>query len=121
MCPRCGLRPKWKQNGCCKPCKNTRAREAYAAHPERFAAHHRKHNLKFRYGLTLEDYDQMVADQHGTCAICERPDLKLCVDHDHGTGRVRGLLCHDCNLAIGKLEDDAARADRAAEYLRAVA
>lgn len=58
---------------------------------------------KVRYGISQEDYDRMVSDQEGKCAICCE-EAKLHVDHDHATKKVRGLLCVKCNTAIGKLD-----------------
>jgi len=60
--------------------------------------------LEWTYGLTPEEYDKMVADQDGCCAICKKkPDL-LVVDHDHETGKVRQLLCSYCNSILGFIE-----------------
>jgi hypothetical protein len=65
----------------------------------------RKDKLRARYGITLEEYDKMLKDQGGVCAICgtDNPgvgfDLFL-VDHDHKTGKVRGLLCNRCNIIL---------------------
>ncbi len=70
-----------------------------------------------KYGLTRERYLQMVNDQAGCCAICDKPTTPLCVDHDHATGRVRGLICDSCNVGLGRFEDDVARLQRAASYL----
>lgn len=55
-----------------------------------------------KFGITPEQYDRMLADQNGVCAICERPpkNRRLAVDHDHDTGRVRGLLCWWCNNRV---------------------
>lgn len=66
----------------------------------------RKCTLKQLYGVTLEQYDKMFEQQDGKCAICNQSELgyRLCIDHDHKTGRVRGLLCHGCNLSLGHLE-----------------
>jgi hypothetical protein len=78
-----------------------------------------------RYGLTRANYNQMLIRHHGLCAICARPETakrkgtlrSLCVDHDHATGRVRGLLCCSCNRAVGYLGDDPARARALSVYL----
>ena len=64
--------------------------------------------LKYEYGITLDDYNKMFNEQEGKCAICQRHqnELKkiLYVDHDHKTGEVRGLLCKNCNVALGFYE-----------------
>jgi hypothetical protein len=79
----------------------------------------RKSHLKRTFGLTLEDYDRMLAEQGGGCAICGRlPDkTALHVDHCHETGRVRGLLCFRCNAAIGHLREDPAVIAAALAYV----
>ena len=56
-----------------------------------------------RYGIGIEEYDAMVAAQDGRCLICDR-ERKLVVDHEHETGRVRGLLCITCNSQLGFFE-----------------
>jgi hypothetical protein len=72
----------------------------------------RDNDLRREFGITLADYDRMLAAQHGVCASCSRPpsgnknNSVLHVDHDHETGDVRGLLCGDCNRALGILRDD---------------
>ena len=68
----------------------------------------RKQDLKKSYNITLEDYDHMFEQQKGVCAICGKVDVtgrRLAVDHDHKTGKVRGLLCTRCNVRVGILED----------------
>lgn len=79
-------------------------------------------DLMQKYGLTVEDYDQMLSDQEGACALCDRLPEKerygrLSVDHCHDTGKVRGLLCNSCNYAIGVLGDTADHVGRAVTYL----
>ncbi len=70
------------------------------------------------YGLSPQDYDAMLAEQGGVCAICKtRPDKPLFVDHCHATGKVRGLLCHPCNAALGFMRDDPRLTAAATEYL----
>src|SRR5882757_2270699 len=70
----------------------------------------RRYTLKKNYGITPEQYDEMLASQKGGCAICKTKNVStfLCVDHDHRTNVVRGLLCHPCNTGIGMLQDDPA-------------
>lgn len=75
-----------------------------------------------RYGLASGQYDELFAQQGGTCAICHRcpRQVALSVDHDHVTGRVRGLLCQNCNAALGMFKDDPALLARAIDYLKEV-
>lgn len=76
-----------------------------------------------RYGLTLDDYNRMLAEQGGGCAICKRPPRgktlgqRLYVDHCHDTGKIRGLLCPGCNTALGQYRHDIETLMRAIAYL----
>jgi Recombination endonuclease VII len=76
----------------------------------------RKSHLKRKYGLTLETFDELLASQVGGCAICGRTDADN-VDHDHASGRVRGILCFNCNITIGQAQDDEDRLAGAMAYL----
>jgi hypothetical protein len=71
-------------------------------------------------GVTLEQFEAMMLAQGGVCAICREPPQmrRLDVDHEHETGRVRGLLCRRCNTAIGKMRDDPKILLRAIAYLK---
>ena len=65
--------------------------------------------LKKRYGLSLEDYDRMFEEQGCGCMICgevNKSGYRLAVDHDHQTGKVRGLLCQNCNRRVGDIENN---------------
>lgn len=86
-----------------------------------------KESLKRNYGLTVEDYDRMLAEQGSGCAICRtttpagrsrhgRPP-RFHVDHDHVTSEIRGLLCHGCNVGIGSMKDNPDVLMAAADYL----
>jgi hypothetical protein len=87
------------------------------------ACRHASSRSRFReklYGLTLEQYQFLLAKQQGRCAICGRTDnfgVALGVDHDHETGIVRGLLCDKCNQAIGALREDPELFEAAIAYL----
>ena len=79
-----------------------------------------------KYGLTPDDYNAMLARQGGGCFVCKRPESqrstvgklrRLAIDHDHQTGRVRALLCHRCNTAIGLIEEDPEWAVALSHYL----
>lgn len=90
----------------------------------------RKVDYKRKFGITLDEYNQMLKDQNGVCAICGLVETSkdhrtqevrgLAVDHDHSTGMVRGLLCTRCNTAIGLLSDDPKLLLKAISYLTGV-
>jgi hypothetical protein len=85
----------------------------------------KNYNLLKKFGITIDQYDRLLEEQRGVCAICKREEVKakqgvimaLAVDHCHKTGKVRGLLCNSCNLALGKFGDDAGRLRAAINYL----
>jgi len=98
---------------------------------QEYEEHHRKsanRSLKRKYGITLEQYEVMHDEQNGVCKICGNPETRknpytdmpsrMPVDHCHETGKIRGLLCTDCNVGIGKLNDDIKLLEKAIEYLR---
>lgn len=74
-------------------------------------------SLKSKYGINKEDYDRMFEAQEGKCAICSISKDRLHVDHCHDTGIVRGLLCSNCNCAIGSLKHSTYRMKLAIEYI----
>jgi hypothetical protein len=111
-CRTCGeIKPhsEWQRNrsasdGLATLCKSCKAVKGRAGH------------LKRHYGLTEAERDEMVASQMGLCVICLNAPA-VHVDHCHKTGRVRGVLCFNCNSAIGKLGDDPDTGRRAVAYL----
>jgi hypothetical protein len=74
---------------------------------------------KYRYGLTQEHFDKMLAEQDNKCALCFKSfdDAKVFVDHCHSIGNVRGLLCPSCNTALGLIKDDLGWLAKAKKYL----
>jgi hypothetical protein len=69
------------------------------------------------YGLTKEEHEALMAEQDYCCAVCGKKK-KLCVDHDHETDEIRGMLCRNCNAAIGLLGDTIEDVEKAVNYLR---
>lgn len=78
----------------------------------------RKWNYMTRYGLSEKEVGELLDKQCGKCAICGAEPKRVCVDHDHSTGKVRGILCHRCNILIGGW-DDSEWKKKALEYLNA--
>jgi len=78
------------------------------------------HKLLKKYGISIEQRDQIIECQHGLCPICNKPLMNksgIFVDHNHDTGKVRGVLCRKCNLAIGLLGEDVETLERGFQYL----
>lgn len=115
-----------------KPDKRKRSRseyhKEYYSRPgirERLLKHRRNIHLVRHYGITEHDYELLLNAQAGVCATCSRPEIrtknrktdKLSVDHDHKTGKVRGLLCYKCNVALGMVSDSIDRLKSLISYL----
>ena len=80
--------------------------------------------LMREFGITLDQYEQLLAEQGGVCAICKSPPpgrRLMPVDHDHDTGVVRGILCHFCNIGLGMFKDNPKSLSAAIIYLAALA
>jgi hypothetical protein len=113
----------------CKLCDNAASKKYKNTNYDRFLFNSRKRQLKYKYGLTPEDYDVLLAKQNNSCGICgldvslnkgpgpRNGSKRFCVDHDHKTGRIRGLLCNDCNRGLGLFGDDGTKIRKAIEYL----
>lgn len=113
----------------CKTCRANQSKVRYVNNRDDILRRRRewlRQNGGYRrqaYGMTNEAFAALVAAQNGRCAICfEVPTGRgFHVDHCHRTGRIRGLLCRGCNLALGNMKDDPARLMKAADYLRGFA
>lgn len=124
VCTKCGTYKEWayfaqlrsgplSHNPACKSCNYARPRGPDS---------NREAALKKAYGISVKDYESMWILQAGVCAICKEPETRvnnnsgeiqrLTVDHEHSSGKVRGLLCSQCNLMLGNSRDTP-------EYLRA--
>ena len=105
----------------CKDCKSAYDRKYHSDNREARLLTMRNNALLKRFGLTAQDYDEMLAAQGGTCAICPATagygGKRLAVDHDHATGRVRAILCDRCNQILGMAKDDPELLARCAEYI----
>ncbi len=113
----------------CKACRSEQSRARYNSNRHEILERRREWRREsgaYRrqaYGLSKEEFTSLVAAQNGRCAICfEVPAGRgFHVDHCHRTGRIRGLLCRGCNLALGNMKDDPVRLVKAADYLRGFA
>jgi hypothetical protein len=100
----------------CRVCARSVSAESRASDPGRARA-----NDLRRYGLSVEAHDALLEVQGGRCAICKGFDVtgrRLSVDHDHATGRVRGLLCGSCNRGLGLFKDSEQFLTAACSYLK---
>ena len=97
-----------------------RAQDYRVTHKEQRRLSSRKHLFKTRYNLTLGQHKQLYINQNGCCAICQNPIpyAKMHTDHNHATGKVRGLLCFFCNSRLAYIED-VEFVRKAKQYLRA--
>lgn len=94
-----GTKNKYGRRNLCKECKRNR-------------------EYLRNYGITLLDYNLMYKEQKGVCAICSKPKSLLQVDHCHHSGKVRGLLCVQCNTSLGSFNDDIQMLEKAIQYLK---
>ncbi len=108
----------------CKQCKKAASQTPEALERRRQRSY--KYNLKHHYGLTVEDYENLIAEQGDRCACCgdhwdavinRQAHQRWCVDHNHNTGEVRGLVCNACNAMLGQAQDSTERLAKGIAYL----
>ena len=103
----------------CRLCGNEKTRKHYANNLNKY----REYNLKNKFGISLNEYNNLLELQNFQCAICGSKDTKIkkskyfSVDHDHKNGEVRGLLCHHCNVGLGHFQDNPTILFKAVDYL----
>lgn len=107
----------------CKKCVSIKRKTDWANNKEHIAKLNRASHIKKKYGVTQEDLEVLMKNQDGRCAICKtdkgtRKSWKsLAIDHDHETGKVRGLLCQICNTVLGMFNDDPKLFESSISYL----
>lgn len=111
----------------CKACDYKARKKWTEDNPERSSYSARNRTLKYHYGIDIPTYEDMFFSQNGACAICgctennttgKRKNWNFAVDHNHNTGKVRGLLCNTCNRGLGMLGDTIERLEKALAYLK---
>lgn len=105
----------------CKLCSNTAVTNWKARNPEKQKIHQKRKDLKYKYNISLEQFNGMLISQNNSCAICfiKFKDKKSThVDHCHKTGTIRSLLCAKCNVLLGMAKDSIAVLKSAQEYLQ---
>ena len=89
--------------------------------PENAKKRNRDSEYRRKYGISLEQYDEMLKAQQGVCGICATScdtGMNLAVDHCHDTNKVRGLLCKNCNTALGLLKENVENMNKAINYIK---
>lgn len=118
--------PKVKYTGLCQKCRKKKHTATHIEkNKETYLQKHRFYHKKYAYGIDAAEFEKRYLDQDGKCAICgtsfppltERRKL-IAVDHDHMTGFVRGLLCGQCNTAVGMVKESVTIAERLVAYLQ---
>lgn len=102
----------------CKSCKSTYFKTYSKTERGRKSIKEAAWKMAGIKDFTVENYQDMAERQNGKCAICRRPTKKLQADHNHSTGKVRGLLCQACNLVIGQAHDSIDILEKSVLYLR---
>jgi hypothetical protein len=108
----------WRYSSDCKSCQVEYAKAWRKNNPDKYKHNTKKTTLKARYGITIDQFNKMITDQNGMCAICNE-DISSYpyVDHNHVTGNVRKLLCLKCNTGLGSFKDSPEILQKAIEYL----
>ena len=106
----------------CRACFAQAGLESKLRNPERMARRRRDNSLKDKFGISRQEWDALFTSQGNCCGICGRTDTGTKrdwhTDHDHITGKVRGILCHGCNMALCGAKDNPETLIKAAQYLK---
>lgn len=111
-----GVRPE------CKDCSNIVAKVRSANYRKAEPIKRKFTVLKNKYGISQEQYEALLKEQDNKCKICGNPETGskecLSIDHCHSTGKIRGLLCHLCNVGLGSFKDNIENIEKAIKYLQ---
>lgn len=104
----------------CKLCENERSRKYHNENKATRSFQNKMWKIENRFGITIDKYESMLAAQDYGCKICQGNDLdrSLAIDHNHETGKVRGLLCSKCNRGLGYFQDNVELLQKAIDYLK---
>lgn len=117
---------KYSCKGCSEPtdseyqyCKSEACQKLYRQDYYIASGRQRGYYRQSIHGLSEADFEAMYLSQNGICKICDEPKTReeMRIDHCHATGKIRGLLCHRCNVGLGHFQDDVTRMRRAIGYL----
>lgn len=122
VCPNCGGTKFYQEKTGrrrCADCQRVRMRKYYATedYKRKHREYDREHHKMRRYNCTNDEYDERVRMQNGVCAICGEKVDTLVIDHDHRSGKIRGLLCNSCNWGLGHFKDSVEILRNAIDYL----
>lgn len=113
-------RQRWTRRLKCNTCRKKEEAKRYRENPDcklRMQIRARDYNLKKIYNLTFEEVQKLIIEQNNQCKICNKIMQKPNVDHCHESGKVRGLLCWNCNVALGYFKDNINNLSNAIKYL----
>jgi len=126
-CSKCKIKKPesdfYKNHRNCKACHKEIVVKYQEKNPLKVALSDRKHKISKKYNVSIDDYNLMFKAQKGRCAICNSNSIGrkgakyFSIDHCHTTGKVRGLLCHNCNVILGKIKDSKEWLKNAIKYL----
>jgi len=120
VCKKCGCcKPEreFKKMAVCISCENS-TRNKSKKKTQKNIQRSKETTLKSRYGISTFEYNEMLLQQEGRCKICGKTsDKTLHIDHNHSTGKVRALLCNNCNILIGHAKEDPLILQQAMNYL----
>ena len=122
QCAKCAGTIRYTVNHSCVQCARNNTQKHIKAGKSYYGPEAQlRRDLKRKYGITLETYNEMLTEQNHSCACCgkhtDNEHHRLAVDHDHTTGSVRALLCSNCNRALGFAQDDPNLLRKMADYL----